>query len=102
MEKDKTSKAVRNVLMNELGLTREAVFEELRRVVENVIELNIDMITQMAIKKLFSQGSGWRTSLSEEAKSAIFSAMKTTIEREFIVDISPKDKTGKRIPASGF
>jgi hypothetical protein len=66
---DKTQNAVRQVLMNELGLTRETVREEMRNIVTDTIERHVAAIN---VEKLFERCIGAAVAKSWEGPKAAF------------------------------
>ena len=86
---DSNTRAVRQVLFNELGLTKESVEKEMKAIVQSVMNDNIDKLVHLCFIKIFSSGS-WRARMQREAMNALEKEVGKAFNENYTMEIKEK------------
>lgn len=97
-----TTNAIRQVLMNELGLTRDSIRKEMQDIIRDVVDkhvstLQLDQLLQRAINEAMQKEvktGTWTTGVTERVKTEIEKQaakyIKELVDSKLIIDINLK------------
>lgn len=91
MENKQTTNQIRNILMNELGLTRESIRELATEIIDSTVEKHIkQLISDKYMQNLIEKNVIKALGNGQFDKDVLYSKMEDTITREFAQEIRSK------------
>ena len=101
---DKTThNQIRQVLMNELGLSREGIRAEMQAIVQETVEkhiarMNVETLMQSVISKaistsIYGQGTAFKELVAKKVETAALAILRERLAEEIDIQIAPRGKS---------